>query len=179
LGVFIDYAFHAECSEQELVVALRRLRRKLQRLPFDSVSRVLRVDPAYSSMPLRLLTNHGFELPAAVQRRLRGKFGTDHDELCLLAAPPVEMLVPERLVKRFYKPALDFSRTTKLWRQDDLPEKINAGSITWYRPGFAMSLADVMLRHGYPASSMIIVTGRGAPTSSMPRRLLPTSWAAF
>src|SRR5262245_3469121 len=89
MGVYIDYAFQIECSEEELLERLRRLRRRLRGLPFDSVSRVLRVNPAYQPLQLQLLPDHGFSLPPPVKRRLAGKLGTRHDELCHLAAPPV------------------------------------------------------------------------------------------
>ncbi len=62
MGIYIDYAFQAKCSEEELVARLRRLRRKLLQLPFDQVSRVLRVNPVYQSLPLRLLSEHGYQL---------------------------------------------------------------------------------------------------------------------
>jgi hypothetical protein len=150
MGIFIDYAFHDECSEEELVTRLRRLRRKLIKLPFDHVSRVLRVDPVYLAVPLRLLVKNGYELPPAVHTRLSGKFGTHHDELAHLVAPPCFMLVPDELEDRFYKPAVEFSRTTDLWREDELPEKIAVGrQMTFYRLAFALELAGVMLRHGY------------------------------
>jgi hypothetical protein len=44
VGIYIDYAFRCECSEEELLDRLRRLRRKLEELPFRSVSKLLRVD---------------------------------------------------------------------------------------------------------------------------------------
>jgi hypothetical protein len=150
MGIFIDYAFHIECSEAELRERLRRLRRKLRQLPFDSVSRVLRVNPAYQPLQLKLLPEHGYPLPPAVRRRLRGKLGTDHDELCHLAAPCCFMLVPDKLQRKFYQPALRFSKTTTLWREDELPEEIFVPySLTFYRQAFALELAGVMLRHGY------------------------------
>jgi len=150
MGVFIDYAFHIECSEKELLERMRRLRRKLRQLPFDSVSRVLRVNPAYQPLQLKLLPEHGYPLPPAVRRRLRGKLGTDHDELCHLAAPCAFMLVRDELQHTFYQPALHFSKTTTLWREEELPEKIFVPySLTYYRLAFALELAGVMLRHGY------------------------------
>ncbi len=150
MGVFIDYAFHIECSEEELRERMRRLRRKLRQLPFDSVSRVLRVNPAYQPLQLKLLPEHGYPLPPAVRRRLRGKLGTVHDELCHLAAPCCFMLVPNKLQQKFYRPALRFSKTTTLWREDELPEEIFVPySLTYYRLAFALELAGVMLRRGY------------------------------
>ena len=150
MGIFIDYAFHIECSEEELLGKMRRLRRKLRQLPFDSVSRVLRVNPAYQPLQLKLLPENGYPLPPAVRRRLQGKLGTRHDELCHLAAPVCFMQVPEELEEKFYQPAMDFAQTTTLWRMDGLPEKIFVPySLTFYRLAFALELAGVMLRHGY------------------------------
>jgi hypothetical protein len=150
VGVFIDYAFHIECSEDELLERMRRLQRKLRRLPFDSVSRVLRVNPAYQPLQLKLLTQHGYELPPAVRRRLRGKLGTDHEELCHLAAPCALMLVPDKLQRKYLQPVLQYAKTTTLWREEELPEKIEVPySLTFYRRAFVIELASVMLRHGY------------------------------
>src|SRR5262249_45091608 len=134
MGVFIDYAFHSECSQDELLERLRRLRRKLRQLPFDSVSPILRVSPADQPLQLKLLPEHGYPLPPAVRRRLRGKLGTAYDERCLLAAPCCFLLVPEELQRKFYEPALHFAKTTTLWREEDLPEEIFVPySLTYYR----------------------------------------------
>jgi hypothetical protein len=58
VGVFIDYAFRSVCSEEELLERLRRLRRKLKKLPFRSVGKLQRVDPAYRGMQLKVLEHH-------------------------------------------------------------------------------------------------------------------------
>ena len=154
MGVFIDYAFKAECDEPELLGRMNRLRERLLQLPFDSVSPVTTVDPAYEWLQLDMLTKSGYALPEAVRSRIEGKFGTIHDELCLMAAPIVMMLVPEGLRHRFMEPALRFMETTKLWRKEDFedfPEKLSdaLGSLTLSRGAFAMEMASVMLRHGY------------------------------
>lgn len=150
MGVFIDYAYHIECSEAELLKRLTRLRGKLCKLPFDSVSEVLPVDPAYHSLILKLLPEHGYPLPPAVQSRVEGKLRTSHDELCFWAAPPIFMLVPPELEKRFYQPAEAFAKKTKLWREEDLPKEISfPHSFTYFRQAFVLELAGVMLRHGY------------------------------
>ena len=150
MGVFIDYAFRAECSEEELLERLRRLRRKQKKLPFRSVGKLQRVDPAYGGLQLKVLEQHGYSLPPAVAKLLRGKFGTAHDDLCHLAAPPTLMCVPQKLQEQFYRPAVQFSKTTDLWRYEDLPEEIYVPfGLTYYRLAFALELANVMLRHGY------------------------------
>ena len=55
MGVCIDYSFHAESPEEELLARLRRLRQRVSRLPLRRVGRIVRLDPAYESMPLEHL----------------------------------------------------------------------------------------------------------------------------
>jgi hypothetical protein len=54
MGVKVDYAFHAECSEPDLRDRLRELRRKVMRLPLASVSKIKRLNPVYQGMPVQL-----------------------------------------------------------------------------------------------------------------------------
>lgn len=159
MGVYIDYSFHAECPEEELLSRLRQLRREVARLPLARVGRIKRLDPVYQDMPLHLLRKQGYRLPAPVKARLKGKSSRDYRLQCLLAAPPASMLVPEKLERRFMKPAIEFLKTTDLWKEADLPKEIECGSITIFRRGFALAMAEVMLRHGY---LMILDPGEGS-----------------
>jgi hypothetical protein len=161
MGVYIHYSFYAECPEQEILARLRRLRQKAARLPLARVGRIKRLDPVYQDMPLHLLREQGYRLPAAVKARLKGKSSRDYGMQCLLAAPLASILVPKKLERRFMQPALDFLKTTDLWNETDLPAEVEYGSITFFRHGFALALADVMLRHGY---LMILDPGEGADT---------------
>jgi hypothetical protein len=162
MGVYIDYAFRTECSEEELLERLRKLRRKLKKLSFHSVAKIRRVDPAYGPVPIKLLQKHGYTLPPAVAKRLRGKLGTQHDELCHWAAPPTFISVPQKVEEQFYRPALQFAKTTDLWHDEDLPARIDVPfSMTFYRLAFALELANVMLRHGY---LLMIDPGEGCET---------------
>jgi len=164
MGVFIDYSFKIRCSEQELLERMGRLREKLMRLPFESVSEVFSVDPAYQSLPLNMLRKSGYVFPQAVSERLEGKLGGKHDELCHLAAPCAMMCVPKKLEWQFLKPAVDFSEKTTLWRNEDLPEKVGDPpfrTITFFRMAFAIELASVMLRHGH---LIIVQPGEGCET---------------
>jgi hypothetical protein len=162
MGVFIDYAFRAECSEEELLERLRRLRRKLKKLSFRSVGKILRVDPAYEPLPIKLLQEHGYPLPPAVAKRLRGKLDTKHREWCHLAAPPAFLRVPKKVEEQFYRPALQFAKNTDLWRYTDLPAKLEVPySFTFFRLAFAMEMANVMLRHGF---LLLIDPGEGCET---------------
>ena len=161
MGVYIDYSFHAECPEPELLERLRQLRRKVTRLPLAKVGKITRLDPVYQGMPLRLLRKQGYRLPSAVKARLKGKSSRDYVLQCGLAAPVVSIQVPRKLERRFMEPAVELVKTTDLWNEADLPEKVECGSITVFRRGFAFALADVMLRHGY---LMILDPGEGSET---------------
>ncbi len=161
MGVVIYYSFYAECPESELLARLRRLRRKLTRLPLARVGRIKHLDPVYEGMPLDILRKQGYRLPTAVTARLKGKSSRDYRVQCGLAAPPVSFLVPPTLEDQFEQPAVDFMKTTDLWDEAELPEEVKYGSFTIYRRGFAFALADVMLRHGY---LMILNPGEGSET---------------
>jgi hypothetical protein len=141
MGVYIDYSFYAECPERELLARLRQLRQKATSLPLARVGRIKRLDPVYQGMPLQLLREQGYALPAAVKARLKGKSSREYRLQCGLAAPVVSMLVPQKLERRFMKPAIEFVKTTDLWNEADLPEEVQCGSITIFRRGFAFALA--------------------------------------
>lgn len=151
MGVFLDYAFHCECSEKELLGRLRRLHKRLKTLPFDSVSKILRVNPVYQIIVHGLLESEGHKLPPEVRKRVNRKMGTDHDDWCALAAPTIFRLVPKELQLRFYQPARDYIATTTLWKEEELPEKVSdpLGVLTYPRGAIAMEYASIMLRHGY------------------------------
>jgi hypothetical protein len=52
--------------------------------------------------------------------------------------------------EKFLQPAFDFSKTTTLWRADDLPKEIYVPyGLTFYRMAFVLELTSVMQRHGY------------------------------
>ena len=161
MGIFVDYSFYAECPEAEMLARLRRLRRKVARLPLASVSRIKCLDPVYQDMPLDMLREHGYRLPAAVKARLRGKTSRDYCMQCGFAAPMVKMLVPKKLQRRFMRPAVELLKTTDSWSEADLPEELRWGSITLFRQAFAFALADVMLRYGY---LMSLDPGEGCET---------------
>ena len=161
MGVFIDYSFYAECPEEELLARLQRLRREVARLPLASVSQITRLDPVYQDMPLDMLRDNGYDLPATVQARFEGKTSRDYCMQCGFAAPMVNMLVPEELKHRFMGPALELLKTTDLWSEADLPEELRWGPITMFRQAFAFALADVMLRYGY---LMSLDPGEGCET---------------
>jgi hypothetical protein len=161
MGVYIDYSFYVQCPESELLTRLRQLRKKVARLPLARVGKIMRLDPVYQGMPLHILREQGYRLPAAVQARLRGKSSREYRIQCTLAASPASMLVPQKLERRFMQPAIELVKTTDLWNEADLPDKVEYGSITIFRKGFAFALADVMLRYGY---LMILDPGEGSET---------------
>jgi hypothetical protein len=161
VGVYIDYSFYITCPEDELLERLRQLRKKVKCLPLGGVARIRRLDPVYPGMPLHLLREQGYRLPAAVKARLKGKTSRRYNMACGLAAPPASMLVPRELEWRFMEPAIEFVKTTDVWNEDDLPEQVECGSVTIFRKGFALALADVMLRYGY---LLVLDPGEGSET---------------
>jgi hypothetical protein len=63
------------------------------------------------------------------------------------------MCVPKKLEWQFMRPAIKFSETTTLWRNEDLPEELGDPppfrSLVYFRAAFAIELASVMIRHGH------------------------------
>ena len=149
MSIFINYGYTAECSEEDLAARLERLRRKFRKLPFKSVGKVRHLDPAFQNLPLRELKAHGYPLPAAVEERIAG-LSREHIELCHWVAPPALIEVPDKVQAGFFKPAVKFSKETDLWRESDVPAKLQVGfCLTYYRLAFTLEFANVMLRHGY------------------------------
>lgn len=58
MGIFIHYALHAECPEEELAARLRHLRPRLRKRPGVKVGKLRRLDPAFHRGYLRLLPEH-------------------------------------------------------------------------------------------------------------------------
>jgi hypothetical protein len=149
MGIFIDYNYQVECPEADLVERMGRLREKLLGLPFDSVSPVIAVEPVYQPLYLRMLSEHGGTIPECVQERITNLTEVHHD-WCHMVAPPVFMHLPKETKERFFRPAFDFCKTTKLWRPEDLPEQISDGiCLKLYRFAFELEFASVMLRRGH------------------------------
>jgi hypothetical protein len=161
MGVYVDYSFHAECTDDELLDRLRQLRRKLKKLPLARLGKIKRLDPVYQGLHLHALREQGYKFPAAVNARLRGKYSRSYRIQCGLAAPPTHLHVPRELQLQCLKPAHEFVQTTDLWNSADLPEKVEFGQLTIFRGAFAFALADVMLRYGY---LMILDPGEGSET---------------
>ena len=161
MGIYLDYSFHAECTDDELLHRLRQLRRKVKKLPLASVGKIKRLDPVYQGLYLHVLREQGFKFPAAVKTRLRGKYSRSYGIQCGLAAPPTHLHVPRELQLQCLKPAHEFIQTTDLWNSADLPEKVQFGQLTIFRGAFNFALADVMLRYGY---LMILDPGEGSET---------------
>ena len=139
MGIYLDYSFHAECTDDELLHRLRQLRRKVKKLPLASVGKIKRLDPVYQGLYLHVLREQGYKFPAAVKTRLRGKYSRSYGIQCGLAAPPTHLHVPRELQLQCLKPAHEFIQTTDLWNSADLPEEVQFGQLTIFR-------GDVRLR---------------------------------
>jgi hypothetical protein len=161
MGIYINYTLQAEGSDDDLLARLRRLRKRFLQLPLDKVGRIQRLDPVYMRMHLDQLKKAGYRLPKAIRDRLKGKWSTRYAIHCHLVGQPDWMDLPKKLLTRFYRPARDFIKKTRLWKEDELPEKVTFGSLTVFRKGFSYEFANVMLRRGY---LMILDPGEGCET---------------
>ncbi len=163
MGIFIDYAFSAECSEEELLQKLNRLRRKILELPaqmqIESVSEVIRVDPVYSPMLPRELEKQGYALPELVARRLAEPQSESYNQLRIDLVSPFFSFVPKELVYRFEQPGIALAKNSPYWRTEDYPEELKIGwAITYFRDGIFLEFARVLLRYGY---IIIVNPGKG------------------
>ncbi|WP_395145011.1 hypothetical protein [Armatimonas sp.] len=163
MGIFIDYAFCTECSEEELLLRLNRLRRKILELPvelgIESASEVIRVDPVYSPMVPRELQKQGYVLPELVARRLAEPQSESYNQLRIGLVSPFFSFVPDELVHRFEQPGYELAKNSPYWREEDFPEELEiGGSLTYYRGGIFLEFARVLLRYGYV---IVVNPGKG------------------
>jgi hypothetical protein len=163
MSVVINYKFGAECSEEELVARLGRLRTHAIKLEGVTAGEIRRIEPCYSKMLFRELELAGEQLPQAVQQRVKEakKKGDDFTELWL----GLSALEPhERL--RFTEPAADFISSTDLWRADDYPAEFSIGSaLTYSRGGILLEFANALLLRGYV---LVFRLGEGCDPVTVP-----------
>jgi hypothetical protein len=161
MGIYVNYSLKAEASDAEVLARLRRLRKRCLKLPLVNVGKILRIDPVFNRMCLDAFEHAGYRVPKPVRARWKARRSKEHGIHCLLVGNPDWMDLPKKLLKRFYQPAEDFIKTTRIWQDEDLPKEVKYGSWTFFRKGIAMEFASVMLRHGY---LMILNPGEGCET---------------
>jgi hypothetical protein len=154
MGIYVDYSFYAECSEEELLRRLDTFRQRVLELPVVHVGEVKRVDPVCNDLVIHLLEANDCPIPPAVKKRLKGRrrddetFGAGmHMSLDLFRKLPGE------LKERYYAPALEFIETTDLWNEDDYPEELTLPFVLTYpRKSFLFEFAAILLRYGFMMS---------------------------
>jgi hypothetical protein len=132
---------------------LERLRGRIQALKVRSVSEVIRVDPVSDPVAIRLIESEGVSLPPHVRAALERRTppGDAHGRWCIMLGDfGFQGCFDQDLLKRYYKPVLDFLHSPHgLWDDSEIPESIQLGAMTYYRAGITKAFADALLCHGY------------------------------
>ena len=153
MGIFLDYWWKAECSEDELVERLERLRDRVAAFDVERVSEVIRVEPVCNPVFIDLALKEGVTLPKEVEEALERKTpsGKAHGSWCIYLDPMMgEEHFPKRLLTRYYRPLKDFLDSSHgLWDEASLPESIERGSLTIYRKGISAAFAEALLKYGF------------------------------
>jgi hypothetical protein len=171
MGIYVDYTLRAQCAEATLRTRLETVRERCMDLPLKWVGDVQRIEPVYNPVVIRLLQSEGFAIPDAIAERLQAVEGDrDHGMLCLALAPPFGPGLPQRQLKRYLAPALEFIEQQDLWKREELPEEVGQTTpfgfspFTVYRKGIELEFADIMLRYGY---LLILHPGEGSETINL------------
>lgn len=160
MGIFIDYAFRAVGSEEELFEILRKLRARLVDLPLRRVGEVQRIEPIFDPIVFDRLLRRGLPLPAPVMARI-GRWLDDqrYGDLCLcFGASPVPTSFPRAIQDRFLKPVRALVDRTDLWNPSDYPEEFEIGPLKMNRKYLFLLFASALILRGY---LMIIDPGEG------------------
>src|SRR6187402_424786 len=71
MSVVVNYKFAAECTEEELVARLERLRARSMELEDVVPGPIRRIEPCYSKALFKELETAGIKLPPAVIQRVK------------------------------------------------------------------------------------------------------------
>ena len=163
MSVVVNYKFAAECTEEELVARLERLRARSMELEDVVPGPIRRIEPCYSKALFKELETAGIKLPPAVIQRVKEakRKNDDFTELWvgLSALDPEERL-------RFSEPALDVMNSTQLWNPEDYPHEFSIGSaLTYNRGGILLEFANALLLRGLV---LTIKLGEGCGPMTIP-----------
>jgi len=170
MGVFVDYALRAEGTEDDVRARLERVRQRCLDLPLRSVGDVLRVEPIYNSINVKLLRKEGYVLPEAIAGRIRGaEADVNYGLRCYAFGLFAGRLLSESDLKRFLAAPDELIESTDLWRKEDLPEELSqsAGGRKHYtinRAAIEFELASILLCRGF---SLIVHPGEGSETVNL------------
>ena len=145
MSVVINYKFGAQCSEEELVAKLERIRSRSIDLEDVLPTAIRRIEPCYSKTLFKELEAAGIKLPPVVMERVRDakKKNADFTELWV----GLSALSPEERFQ-FSAPALAMIESTDLWQPEEYPAQFTAAAMTYNRGGILLEFANAVLLHG-------------------------------
>jgi hypothetical protein len=105
-------------------------------------------------MVMRFLEREKIAMPAAVKAALEQSTPADknqHGEYSIVLGPILrDSWFEDALLARYYKPVTDFLKAPHgLWNEAEFPEQITRGSMTTFRAGISLALADALLQYGF------------------------------
>jgi hypothetical protein len=162
MSVVINYKFGAQCSEEELVAKLERIRAGSTALEDVVPGPIRRIQPCYSKTLFKELEAARIKLPPAVAERVKEakRKNDDFTELWvgLSALDPEERL-------RFTDPALEMMNSTDLWNAEDYPSEFSASAMAYNRGGIMLEFANALLLRGFV---LTIRLGEGCDPMTIP-----------
>ena len=128
MGVHVDYSLQFEGEEEELLQKLTRIRHRVQTLPIDSTSDIIRVEPVLSYSILAMVDELKLPIPPIVEERLAP---IREDEDLLGHSIYLDCMFGGRLTREqkenWLVPALPLTKRTKHWKPSDYPSWIREG----------------------------------------------------
>jgi hypothetical protein len=171
MGIYVDYTLRAEGSDETVRDRLEAVRGRCLDLPLKAVGDVLRVEPVYNPIVLRMLQSQGYSLPEAIAQRLREvEADRDHGTRCISFAPMLIPELPKRQFERYLAPAFELMDRTDLWVKEGLPDKLGEKTpfgfspFTVNRRAIELEFASILLRYGYV---LLLDPGEGSETVTL------------
>jgi len=151
MSINVDYKLMAECSEEDLLEKLHRIRGRLLSLPLRQVGLVTKLDPVYQTMIIRGARWENLLIPPIVEARLKqeGEVSTEVRQMKGRLGMIHLTDFPKPLRERFLKPSIEFAKTSDLWNLADSPEEMELHGLRATPSSLATEFAKVLLCYGY------------------------------
>lgn len=128
MGIYVDYQLAYEGTEEDLLLKLNALRRRVDELAGARVGSIRRIEPVLSIPVLMLVEKMGLPLPEVVRERvamLREDEGAS--QLCIEMDLLVMSGLPKRLLRRWHRQAERLLAREELWEPELYPKFIRHG----------------------------------------------------
>lgn len=159
MGIYISSTFKAFSSEEDLLIKLNRIRRRIMNLPVISVSEIVKVDPVYNILTFRELEEQGYPIPELIRERLGDYENAPYPDIRLSMEMVMLSSMPKSVKSQFYR---QWRENRFEWREEDYPETFNMGpSFSTNRAGVLHQFDNVLLRYGY---AFTVDPGEGCET---------------